>query len=246
MKHKTAVAAAVMCFVLAIILCFFVVGHSFIGLFFAGVGCLILAYTGLGAMKNKRIAAILRRILLGLLTAGMILFIALEIPVLTNAKSDADVEAPYLIVLGAGVNGTTPSLILQDRLVAALAYMEQYPDAIAVVSGGQGPGEDITEAEAMESWLLERGVPQARIIKEDAATRTEENIIFSMEKIREDGGEDVKIAIVTNEWHIYRAKYISKSLDLEAACVAAKTSWLSLAINYTIREAFATLKMYLF
>lgn len=246
LKRIIAVATAMLCFLLAVVLCFFVVGHSFIGLFFAGVGCLLLAFTGLGVMKNKRTAVILRRLLLGLLVTGVILFTALEIPVLINAKSDADVEASYLIVLGAGVNGTTPSLILQDRLREALAYLEQYPDAIAVVSGGQGPGEDITEAEAMQTWLLEHGIPQARIIKEDAATSTEENIVFSMKKIRENGGEGSKIAIVTNEWHVYRAKYIAKSLGCEAVCVAAETSWLSLAVNYSIREAFATLKMYLF
>ena len=86
-----------------------------------------------------------------------------------------------VIVLGAGLRGENLSLILRNRLDAAVEYYNENPEAVIVVSGGQGPDEDIPEAEAMERYLYEQGVPLNKIIKEDKSTSTEENFKFSKE-----------------------------------------------------------------
>lgn len=65
------------------------------------------------------------------------------------------------IVLGCGLYGTAPSPFLMARLdEGARLYREGYANRI-IVSGGKGPGEDITEADAMKDYLVERGVPSA-------------------------------------------------------------------------------------
>jgi uncharacterized SAM-binding protein YcdF (DUF218 family) len=94
-------------------------------------------------------------------------------------------ECGRLIVLGAGVNGTVPSLSLRERLDAAYDYLQEHPNTICVVSGGQGSGEDISEAECMYRYLVEKGIESKRIYKEDRSTSTEENMKFSLDIIKE-------------------------------------------------------------
>ena len=144
------------------------------------------------------------------------------------------------MVLGAGLHGDVPSLSLTDRLEGALAWLEAHPDCVAVVSGGQGPGETMTEGEAMGIWLEARGIDPSRIIVEDRATSTQENLEYSFALIRGRGGEpDGNCAIVTSEYHLYRAKALAARQGVECFGVAARTSWPTLMLNYFIREGFA-------
>jgi uncharacterized SAM-binding protein YcdF (DUF218 family) len=231
------------CFLLAAILRFALVGYSFTAYILVGVGILILIFHLLRRFGLART----RHVLSVLVVIGCICFAALELIVIGSARTDKDPEAPYLIVLGAGLNGTAPSLSLTDRLVAAREYLEQYPDAVAVVTGGQGPGELITEAEAMETWLLAQGIAPERILREERATDTAENITFSLELIAQQGGDPAgRVAICTSEYHLYRAKYIAEHLGAAPLGVAGETSLPVLKANYFIREAFGVLHLWVF
>ena len=120
--------------------------------------------------------------------------------------------------------------------------LEAHRTASAVVSGGQGPGETMTEGEAMSVWLEAKGIDPSRIIVEDKATSTNRgrNLEFSFELIRAAGGEpDGNCAIVTSEYHLCRAKMMAADLGVEAWGVAGHTTWPTLMLNYFIREAFA-------
>lgn len=100
------------------------------------------------------------------------------------------------MVLGAGVNGTVPSQALRERLEAAQDYLARYPEAIAVLSGAQGDGEAITEAQCMYDWLTARGVDPARLRMETKATTTEENLRCSLDLIEaETGTRPAQIAL---------------------------------------------------
>ena len=101
-----------------------------------------------------------------LVCLGLMYFCAVEIPIVKNSFTDKDCERDYLIVLGAAVHGDTPSLALQHRLEGALDYMEKYPESVAIVSGGKGQGENISEALCMYNWLTEHGISADRIIFE--------------------------------------------------------------------------------
>ncbi len=132
---------------------FALIGYRTISLFCWGVALLILLFL---LCRKKRLRR-LRIVLIVLICLGVIVLGVMEYPIVRDAKTDPG-ETDFLIVLGAGVNGTTPSLSLTDRLRAAKQYLELHPNAVAVVSGGQGGGESITEAEAMRCWLESAGV----------------------------------------------------------------------------------------
>lgn len=177
-----------------------------------------------------------RRFFLGLLTAGFVLFAVLEVRVLSWARTDHDTPVAAVIVLGAGVNGTEPSLSLLTRLEAALAYIQDKPDVPIIVSGSQGRGEDVSEARCMAGWLTARGVPLERIILEEQATNTEENIRYSLELLEERGIAG-NIAVVSSDYHLCRAAmYLGGDMVPVAARMPAR--YWPLTVNYYIREAF--------
>lgn len=205
-------------------------GHNYLGyaLWFAAVVNLLFCYAG---KKLKLIMTVL-------IICGIALFIVIEIPIIKSSVKDDSVSADYIIVLGAAVHGDTPSLSLVERVSTAYDYLTAHPDCIAVVSGGQGSNENMSEAEAMYRWLTDKGIASERIILEDKSTSTLENLKFSLEKIRAHGGSTDSIAVVSSEYHIYRAKLIAQSLGLDADGIPARTGYISVRINYFIREAF--------
>lgn len=221
---------------------FAMVGYKTMALVLVGIA-LIAALYYLISVKCKEHHELRKRLRFALsffILLGLLAFAVLEAPIISEAVTDEDASADYAIVLGAGVNGYEPSLSLKNRLDAALDYAEKNPEAKLIVSGGQGPGEEITEAECMRLWLEERGVDPQRIIKEEQARSTEENLLFSQELIRKDGGDpNGKTAIVTAEYHLYRAKLMAEELGMDPVGVAAHTSKPILMVNYFIREAAA-------
>jgi len=187
------------------------------------------------------------RLVLILVCIGFIYFIIVEIPIIKNARTDEDAERDYLIVLGAAVHGDTPSLSLIHRMQGVLDYMEEYPECTAIVSGGQGKGENMTEAQCMFDWLTAHGIAPERIIMEDKATSTKENLEFSFEIIRSLGDEpEGKVAVLSSPYHLFRAKQMSRMLGVEAAGVAGHWDYPVLTVNYFIREAFGVTHLWVF
>lgn len=129
-----------------------------------------------------------------------------------------------VVILGSKVNGTVPSADLWQRIRAAAEYLKAHPEAEAVASGGRGSGESITEAEAIRNALVEMGIEEDRIYLEGKSTNTRENLEFSMKIIRENGLSE-SVALVTDEYHQFRAGRIAASLGVESAAVCAHTPW---------------------
>lgn len=242
---KAGPVAAGVCFALAAFFAFVLVGYRTTALLFGGAGLCILFYW-LTGLWNAPAAKTLRTAVTALLLLGCVCFLAAEIPIVAGAHSDADLGADYVIVMGAGVNGTEPSLSLTDRLTAALAYLNAYPDSIAVVSGCQGAGEDVSEAEAMRVWLVDRGISDSRIVKEEQARSSYENLRNSLNIIQSLGGSTTgKIAVVSSEYHLYRIRLIARTLGFTAACVAGRTTNPVLMVNYFLREAFGVWRIWI-
>ena len=153
-----------------------------------------------------------------------------------------------VIVLGAGVNGTVPSLALQSRLNCAEEYLEEHPGIPVVLSGGQGPGEDITEADAMYTFLTARHPEwETRFIREDRATSTAENFRYSLALLEENGvAADTPVAVITNDFHKYRAGLIARRMNLNTVEIGVPLPWWWLTFNYYARESFALYKTLLF
>lgn len=233
MKARLWLIAVIVLLVAAVVFAVAMTGHTFVAALCAFIA-LVIVYFHFVRRRGLRIAAAI------VLAAGIAVFGVIEAPIVAGARTDAPDDVEYLVVLGAGLHGDVPSLSLTDRLEGALAWLEAHPDCVAVVSGGQGPGETMTEGEAMGIWLEARGIDPSRIIVEDRATSTQENLEYSFALIRGRGGEpDGNCAIVTSEYHLYRAKALAARQGVECFGVAARTSWPTLMLNYFIREGFA-------
>ena len=214
----------------------------FTGLLLWGAAAFLLVLGGLSWLccAGKRWAKILRRVLLAALAVGVVLFAVMEAWVLSWARTDGETPVSAVVVLGAGVNGTVPSLSLQVRLDAALAYIADKPSVPIVVTGAQGSGEEITEARCMADWLIARGVDPQRILLEEQATDTEENVAFSLQMLK-DHGVDVtdNIAVVSADYHLCRAAYLWGTPNIVPVAAEMPAYYWPLTVNYYIREAFA-------
>ena len=181
------------------------------------------------------------------LIIAVFLLIALAVTLLTayGTTDTVTYEEDAVIVLGAAVRGEVPSGALQDRLDAALAYHGKNPDALIVVSGGQGPQEDITEALAMERYLMSHGVPQAKILKEDRSTSTLENFLFSKALLDDRFEGSYTACFITNEYHIYRAGRFAVQAGFPPLTHAhSSTRWYGLLAG-VLRECLAVAKYHL-
>ncbi|WP_165763886.1 YdcF family protein [Halalkalibacter urbisdiaboli] len=158
-------------------------------------------------------------VLLSIFVMSLIYIVFVTVAITSTAKQETVENADYVIVLGARLHGETMSLSLQNRVHAALEYLQNNPGAKVIVSGGQGPGESITEAEAMKRFFIEQGIEGERIIKEDQSTSTFENLKLSQPMLE----EDATIVIVSNDFHLYRATVIAGRLGMEPYTLAAKT-----------------------
>lgn len=223
----------------ALLLRFALRGYAYWGYALAFAACLIAA--------NRLLPPLLWKIVVALTCLGLVYFCIVEVPIIRNARTDKDAERPYLIVLGAAVYQDQPSLTLVRRLEGARDYLNAYPESVAIVSGGMGPGETVTEAEAMRKWLIENGIDGERVLLEPRATSTKENLAFSFEIIRERGDEpNGNVAIASSAYHLYRAKSMARLQGVEAAGVAAPWGYPTVMLNYFIREAFGVTHLWVF
>lgn len=200
--------------------------------------------------KTSRPALWLYRLFLAGTAAVLALLISIEAAVIFRGEADnSAVPVDAVIVLGAGVNGETPSAALGSRIRAAAAYLEQHPGVPVVLSGGQGPGERISEAEAMRRALwTDSEERNALYLLEDRSTSTAENFQFSKALLEEYGldTDTAVIAVVTNDFHCFRAHMIARRQGLRIVDVPAELPWWWLTANYYAREAFAVVKTALF
>lgn len=180
--------------------------------------------------------------ILGLLVIYAFVLSGLMLKAVLTSPKNPDI----VIVLGCKVQKSgNPSLMLSKRINAAYEYLEENPNLICVVSGGQGSDEPFSEAEVMKSCLVEMGIGEDRIIVEDKSESTRQNIEFSLALLKEKNIEADEAAIVTDGFHQYRASLIAREHNLITASVNAKTPpWLVAA--YWAREWFALSHRFVF
>lgn len=196
-------------------------------------------------MWNKKPMRVLAIILYAFISLGIMLalFISSNI-VYASEFNRADGSESAVVVLGCKVNGTRPSLMLQKRIEAAYRYHVLHPDVTIIVSGGQGADEGISEAQCIKNELVNMGVPSTLIIMEDRSTSTRENLSYTRD-ILSAGNVEMKIAIVTDGFHQYRAKLIATELGISSASVPSRTP-LYLLPSYFLREWFGVVDWYVF
>ncbi|MBE6044391.1 MULTISPECIES: YdcF family protein [Clostridium] len=178
---------------------------------------------------------------------GFILFIIIESLIIYFSINEQMEECDYLLILGAGLHGEKMSLTLSQRMDKSMEYLEKYPKTKIIVSGGQGMGEDITEAEAMGRFLLSCGISKNQIIKEEKSTNTSQNFRYSKEVLDKiDNRKEIKIAIVTTNFHMFRARFLAKRAGFKNIYSVPSELHPILIPNYYVRECFAVIKSFIF
>ena len=133
-----------------------------------------------------------------------------------NAENATDIKT--ILVLGSHIKQNhKPAEITQERLDAALLLARKNPQAKIIVSGAKGSDEPVSEAYSMKNYLLTHQISADRIVSENKATNTAENIAYSKKYF------DGKTVIVTNDFHLYRALYLAKREGVKVEGFAAKT-----------------------
>lgn len=216
----------------------------FAGLAMAGLGVWIFRWR---KRKLRGKALVFLRIVQTTVVLGGLACAVLLAAIWTTGRNGEPVESDYLLILGARVKGETVSLSLKNRLDRGLEYLNLYPEARAVLSGGQGPGEDLSEAEAMKRYLVARGIPENRLILEDSSTDTAENMRFSRDVLKEQGVDlsAFSMTVVTNDFHMLRAKMLAKRAGLQVTGYSSRTPEFTIPKAYT-RELAAFAKSYFF
>ncbi|MBO5352957.1 MAG: YdcF family protein [Lachnospiraceae bacterium] len=209
----------------------------FYGLFMPGVHRILNLWK-----KHKILRWLYRGILCGI--ALIALLVVVESGCMLYAANQKPEPGATVVVLGCRVYGERASLSMRERLEAAYEYLMEHGDSVCVLSGGKGDGENITEAECMYRYLVDKGIALERLYKEETSTTTRENLLFSKQLIEEHGLNPV-IAIATSDYHEYRAGLIAESLGLEYAAVPGRTA-LWLFPTYYVRELYAILYEWVF
>ena len=228
----------------------------------------ILAYITPNNISTRITPLWLRVIAYSCLVAGLIFTIAMEGIIFTQFHAKASPGTDYIIILGAQLKENGPSRTLQKRLDCAVTYLQNNQETIAIVSGGKGSDEPDSEARGMRDYLVAAGIPEERIMLEDKSTNTKENMQFSAQLILqnmsdteniennvkndaegengETTGMNVRVAIVTNNFHMYRALKIAKAQGFTHAEGLAAHSYAILLPNDMLRECLAVVKNVLY
>ena len=117
------------------------------------------------------------------------------------------------------------------------------PDALCVVSGGQGDNETVPEAEAMRAWLEENGISPDRLIVEPGSHTTSENIRYTKELLDKLGLSDARIIGVSTAFHLPRIETLSRLYGLPMELCAAPSANFAQHYSSMVREYFSYVKM---
>ena len=192
-----------------------------------------------------------KKALLALILVGVLAFGTLFGAVMWGAHDQINGQPNVMIVLGCQVKPWGPSILLQDRLNEALDYLEENPDMLVVVSGGQGADEPTSEAQAMYHYLVEQGVDPDRILKEEDSHNTYQNLEKSFQLLKEEGYGDQmgQVLVVSNGFHLTRVRMIFDRVwegTYTLSTLAAPSSHVPSRLKMYVREPLALVKSFVF
>jgi uncharacterized SAM-binding protein YcdF (DUF218 family) len=234
-------ALAVLCLLYGMLI---FVAASGTGFFAVWIG--IAFIFGIFAWVVKRgvwceIPGCLRGTFIVLVCIGLAVFLVVEGCILSGFREKGEAKLDYIVVLGAQVYENGPSVVLKFRLDKAVEYLEDNPETICIVSGGQGYNEPFAEAVGMAAYLKKNGIAEERIILEAESTTTAENIANSLKFI----SEGASVGVVTNNFHVFRAVQTAKRAGLTNVCGIAAGAKLLYLPNNMLREFFGEVKFLL-
>jgi len=204
-----------------------------------GIACLMLAWLLGSSFWTEKVPGWIKGVVVGIVGTGLVIFCVVEGMILAQFWTIPPDGADYCIVLGAQWKTTGPSDVLRRRLDAAVVYLLDNPETKVIVTGGQGSNEVMAEGVGMKRYLVDAGIEETRILVEDKASNTYENLVFSAEylNIAED-----RVVLVTNNFHVFRTLKIAEKQGYENISGLAADSIAGLLPNNLLREFFGVVK----
>lgn len=148
----------------------------------------------------------------------------------TEAK---ETNAQCILILGAGVMGSSPSPMLRDRLLEGISLYEQGVAGKIIVSGDHGTAY-YDEVNVMKDFLVESGIPDSDIFMDHAGFSTYESVVRAKKVFGAD-----RMVVVSQKYHLYRALYICRRNGVEAVGVNSDPRTYAGQLKRDIREILA-------
>ena len=164
--------------------------------------------------------------------------------VLAGDHTQVDGQPQIMLILGCQVYPWGPSILLQDRLDTAIAYLENHPGMTVIVTGGQGADEPVSEAACMKDYLIKQGAQAGKILMEEDSSNTWQNMTCSS-RLMEEQGLDASggVLIVSSGLHLTRARMLwHRATGGKANTVAAPATHLPSRLFMGVREPLALAK----
>lgn len=182
----------------------------------------------------------LRRFVSLLLFAVIVYMAAISIYVVYQAGRDERSKADAIVVLGAAQYNGEASPVLKARLDHAAALWNDGVASTVVVTGGKAEGDRVTEATAAANYLQSLGVPDRAVLREVHGTNTWNSLQAAARFLKER--KLTRVVVVSDPFHVARAKAMANSLGLQAQASATRTSPLRDAATapYYAKEIGAT------
>jgi uncharacterized SAM-binding protein YcdF (DUF218 family) len=158
----------------------------------------------------------------GVLVVSLLYYAVTLIQVVRAGRQTDPAPAEAIVVLGAAQYDGRPSPQLAARLDHALELYSEGVAPVVMVTGGNQPGDRFTEAEASAEYLVERGVPETAIMREDEGRTTYESLDAAADQLLEAGLDDV--VLVTDPYHSLRSRLIAEEVGLDADLSPTPTS----------------------
>lgn len=229
----------VMSFLYGIMIWMIQSGSMFFAAWFLMGGFFLLTAIGFYTGVVTAVPVWFRTVILVILAIALAVFVMFEVRIASCFGMKAEPGMDYIIVLGAQVKENGPSVVLKYRLDAAYDYLTVNPDTKCIVTGSQGSNEPVTEAAGMQAYLVSRGIDPSRIILEEQADNTVQNLVYSRELMDE---EDASVAIVTNNFHLFRALHIAAAHGYRNVQGISAYSTALYLPNNMLREFFGVCK----
>ncbi len=203
-----------------------------------------LAFFLAGNGRWQRVPALFRKVCYTLIVIALLVVIFCMGAMASHFGDKGEKDLDYIVVLGAQMRSNGPSIIFKYRLDAAYEYLSENPGTVCIVSGGQGTNESVSEGEGGKEYLESKGIPSERIIAETKAIDTTENIALSLDIMKQHSGieDELRIGIVTNNFHVFRGIHLAKGLTNCRVCGIAAYTVPWYLPNNMVRECFGIIR----
>lgn len=150
-------------------------------------------------------------------------------------------RADAIVVLGAAQYDGRPSPVLRARLDHAISLYERGVAPMLIMTGGQAPGDTVSEAMVSRRYAIKAGVPAAAILTENSGMTTLESMRAVSRLMRSH--EMQSAVLVSDPFHMLRLKLLARRMGIRGYTSPTRTSPISRSRaeerRHLVRESFS-------